>query len=349
MTLTPLDAAMSSATQKAVNDAVSLRFGTVLAVNLTAKTVDVDLGDTPVKNVPMMEGSSPKVGGTAWLLYQGSLLVCIGPGQISSGGGGGGGGDGGAGVPVGSVQAYAGTALPADWLWCDGGIYSTTTYPALFAAIGYAYGGMRTSFNVPDLRDRSVVGAGASISLGEAGGKTTINTVVAHTHAMSGSISVSAGAAMAITGQALSEYSGQSTGQNHGHALNTGTLSHNHTVSLTTSSNGNHDHDSRINNPSNFNRNSNSNGANVSGSNTGNRTAAGGEHTHTASGTTAAAQSWGSAPQTHVNGAHWHSLSGQTSAHSHTATHDLAAVATGEASTNIRNPYLGLNHMIKAA
>lgn len=39
----------------------------------------------------------------------------------------------------------------AGCLLCDGSSYSTTAYPALFAAIGYTYGGSGTSFNVPTL------------------------------------------------------------------------------------------------------------------------------------------------------------------------------------------------------
>lgn len=50
---------------------------------------------------------------------------------------------------------------PAQWLFCDGSAISRTTYSNLFAAIGTIYGpgdGL-TTFNLPDLRDRSPIGA----------------------------------------------------------------------------------------------------------------------------------------------------------------------------------------------
>jgi len=61
-------------------------------------------------------------------------------------------------VPAGSLMPFAGTTLPTDWLWCDGSQVSTTTYTALFAAIGYTYGGSGANFSLPDLRGRAAFG-----------------------------------------------------------------------------------------------------------------------------------------------------------------------------------------------
>jgi microcystin-dependent protein len=61
-------------------------------------------------------------------------------------------------VPIGVVFPFAGTAAPNGWILCDGRSLSTTTYAALFAAVGYAYGGSGGNFNVPDLRGRVVAG-----------------------------------------------------------------------------------------------------------------------------------------------------------------------------------------------
>ncbi len=55
-------------------------------------------------------------------------------------------------------QPYFGTTLPSGWLWCDGSSYSKNTYPYLFTAIGYTYGGSGLNFNVPDMRGRTPVG-----------------------------------------------------------------------------------------------------------------------------------------------------------------------------------------------
>lgn len=58
------------------------------------------------------------------------------------------------GVPVGTVVAFAGPVanIPVGWLLCDGNLISSTTYPHLFAAIQYSWGGSGSSFNLPDMR-----------------------------------------------------------------------------------------------------------------------------------------------------------------------------------------------------
>lgn len=61
------------------------------------------------------------------------------------------------GVPEpGSVRTFAQTAIPQGWLYCDGTSYLTATYPALFNAIQYQYGGSGANFNVPDVRGRVI-------------------------------------------------------------------------------------------------------------------------------------------------------------------------------------------------
>jgi microcystin-dependent protein len=57
--------------------------------------------------------------------------------------------------PVGTLLDYAGSAAPSNYLMCDGRSLSTTgTFAALYAVIGYAYGGSGSSFNIPDFRGR---------------------------------------------------------------------------------------------------------------------------------------------------------------------------------------------------
>lgn len=51
----------------------------------------------------------------------------------------------------GMITMYGGTIAPSGWLLCNGTGYSTTIYPALFAVIGYSYGGSGGTFNVPSL------------------------------------------------------------------------------------------------------------------------------------------------------------------------------------------------------
>jgi microcystin-dependent protein len=61
-------------------------------------------------------------------------------------------------TPAGVIYPYAGVNVPTGFIFCDGSSYGTATYPNLFLALGYAYGGSGANFNVPDLRGR--VGAG---------------------------------------------------------------------------------------------------------------------------------------------------------------------------------------------
>ena len=68
----------------------------------------------------------------------------------------------GAAFVSGMVMPYAGTSAPTGWLLAYGQSLSKTAnnneYAALFAAIGYTYGGSGDNFNVPDLRGRVVAG-----------------------------------------------------------------------------------------------------------------------------------------------------------------------------------------------
>ena len=53
--------------------------------------------------------------------------------------------------PIGAITMWAGSiaSIPANYILCDGTSYPTSTYPGLFAAINYFYGGSGANFNVP--------------------------------------------------------------------------------------------------------------------------------------------------------------------------------------------------------
>ena len=55
-------------------------------------------------------------------------------------------------------MAYGGATTPEGWLMCDGTSYSQSTYPDLFVAIGTAFGGDGSNFNVPDFKGRFLRG-----------------------------------------------------------------------------------------------------------------------------------------------------------------------------------------------
>ncbi len=63
-------------------------------------------------------------------------------------------------VPSGAVLPFAGSSIPTGWLLCAGQAVSRSTYSALFTAISttYGVGDGSTTFNLPDLRGRSVFG-----------------------------------------------------------------------------------------------------------------------------------------------------------------------------------------------
>jgi microcystin-dependent protein len=92
-------------------------------------------------------------------------------------------------VPAGIINQYGGSVAPDGYLLCNGQSVSTGAYPALFAAIGYTYGGSGSNFNIPNLQNRVPVGLGTETefdALGETGGskthQLTVNEMPSHTH-----------------------------------------------------------------------------------------------------------------------------------------------------------------------
>lgn len=61
---------------------------------------------------------------------------------------------------TGFIAAYSVAAPPSGWLACNGSAVSRTTYSDLYALIGTTYGAGdgSTTFNVPDLRGRTLIG-----------------------------------------------------------------------------------------------------------------------------------------------------------------------------------------------
>lgn len=125
--------------------------------------------------------------------------------------------------PVGAILMWGTASAPTGWLLCDGTAVSRTTYADLFAVLGTTYGAGNgtTTFNLPNLKGRVVVGKDAAQTefdtLGETGGAKTHTLSTAelpsHTHTI-----------------------------NHGHSASSGTESADHAHSGTTGGGGSHAH-----------------------------------------------------------------------------------------------------------
>ena len=89
---------------------------------------------------------------------------------------------GSTGIPTGTIAMFGSASAPSGWQLCNGGTALTS---ALQAVVGS---------NVPDLRDKFVVGSGSSYSYGSTGGSSSVtlstSQLPSHTHG-SGSYSAS--------------------------------------------------------------------------------------------------------------------------------------------------------------
>ena len=81
---------------------------------------------------------------------------------------------------TGTILPTVATSAPAGWLLCDGSAVSRTDYSNLFNLVGTTFGAGNgsTTFNLPDLRGRSIIGVGQGSGLsartrGQTGGAET--------------------------------------------------------------------------------------------------------------------------------------------------------------------------------
>lgn len=97
-------------------------------------------------------------------------------------------------LPAGTILPFGGSVAPSGFLACDGSAVSRTTYARLFSAIGTAWGAGdgSTTFNVPSLSRKTLVGSGGTgtatlaNTVGSTGGEETHALTTAelavHTH-----------------------------------------------------------------------------------------------------------------------------------------------------------------------
>src|SRR5688500_1418895 len=93
---------------------------------------------------------------------------------------------------LGQIQPFGFGFAPRGWQLCQGQVLAISTNTALFSLLGTMYGGNgQTTFALPDLRGRSLVGMGqgpglSNIVQGEVAGNETITLLTtqmpAHNH-----------------------------------------------------------------------------------------------------------------------------------------------------------------------
>lgn len=86
---------------------------------------------------------------------------------------------------VGQIQAFGFNFAPRGWAFCNGTVINISQNTALFSLLGTIYGGDgRNTFNLPDLRGRSMIqwGNGSGLSnfpIGARGGAETMTLTTA--------------------------------------------------------------------------------------------------------------------------------------------------------------------------
>ncbi len=88
---------------------------------------------------------------------------------------------------IGQIVLFGGNYAPRGWALCDGQSLDINSHSALFAVLNFTYGGDQKTgkFNLPDLRSRIPIHAGAGPNLqpktlGEQGGTSSTSLNVAH-------------------------------------------------------------------------------------------------------------------------------------------------------------------------
>ncbi len=93
---------------------------------------------------------------------------------------------------VGEIRMFAGNFAPRGWAFCDGQLLAVSQNDALFSLLGTIYGGDgRTTFGLPDMRDRIPLhqGTGPGLSQRKLGSKSggekvtlTTDQMPSHSH-----------------------------------------------------------------------------------------------------------------------------------------------------------------------
>lgn len=93
---------------------------------------------------------------------------------------------------VGEIRMFPYNSIPKGWVVCEGQLLPINQYMALYSLLGITYGGDgKTTFALPDLRDRVPMHFSTYHQLGKAGGEAThvltVSEMPPHTHPVSAS------------------------------------------------------------------------------------------------------------------------------------------------------------------
>jgi microcystin-dependent protein len=144
-------------------------------------------------------------------------------------------------VPVGTVVAFAGSSAPEGWLLCDGSAVSRSTYANLWVTLSSTYGNGdgATTFNLPNAKGRSVVGAGTGSGLtaravADTGGVESVTLTGAQSgtsaHGHGNTISASTGTVSADHAHNANHGHSASSGDAGGHAHFVGSHQHSYKI-----------------------------------------------------------------------------------------------------------------------
>lgn len=137
--------------------------------------------------------------------------------------------------PIGVIHPYAGINAPKGYLICDGKEVSRETYAKLFETIGTTYGaGNGTStFLLPNLLGKTVIGSNTEYPLSSTGGKKdhtlSVEEMPSHTHTQTAHTHTATGSSTSVGAHTH----GASSTTNGGHA---------HSISGTANAGGEHNH-----------------------------------------------------------------------------------------------------------